>query len=104
MPPNVRPALAPLTLMAVVVWARACGAMADAPPSSRQAVAATYPAIRRVVEIIIVLLCCQACESGGLRPGMSQQSPLRHEKRRRSMPGPIAGIVAPPAMLHLSET
>ena len=56
MPPNVRPALVPLTAM-VVVAACACGAAATTPASTRQTAANTYPVARRAAVSITVLLC-----------------------------------------------
>ena len=66
MPPDGRTA----TLI-VVVAARACGAMAAAPASTRQLMMRKWPMSRRGLGVIAVSLCRAAREYGRSRPEMS---------------------------------
>src|SRR5580704_17197847 len=83
MPPNVSPALAPLTLMVVVVAAGDAGAAATPPASTRQTAANTYPVTRRTAVSITVLLCYLVRE---MSPTPNRKCVTDHIDAQRMMP------------------
>src|SRR3984885_5053034 len=83
MPPNVRPALAPVALIVGGGGASACGAAATTPASTRQTAANTYPVTRRAAVSITVLLCYLVRE---MSPTPNRKCVTDHIDARSEMP------------------